>query len=1291
MTELHFQRAGNSLMLRLGDEQAFIPFASVELNKATKQRIYDDAAAYGRELFDKAFHNEQLQIALTNLPVGERLLLITEDPLVAAVPWEYLRDKDDKLIASRLNLVRCIPEALDKDDFTVNGPLKIIAVAAAPVDESPILNAERAWRNLIEAVTVAKPAKSLTITRVRPPTITQMEHVLSNQGTTIVHFIGYSTSHTGEGLLAFEDTNARSHLVSATDFANSLNTRVFLVVLDSCLSAIIAPTEFGNIARSLVHRGFPYALGMQFFLPDDAAVVMSKALYAYLLQGISVEETVTRVRRALEEPRKLANPAWLAGIPVLYTSLREQPTKPLRLTDGQPVIQPDPEQLQKTCDLTALPSVEYFVGRGKEISQVLNALMAPPAHGFVLLHGLGGIGKTAIARAVTERVGWQYQDRMLAISFETFASIDGTGELSVNEQFADRFYNRLARFYGLDPAQYSTSIDLQSAILQRRAHLRSLLVLDNFETLIDAQMRDHPIAKALASFIARLKEGDGAILLTSRIVPSADWGDCQVIYVSGLSDEAGADLFLALLPSDREHLVPPPARIALSHRVQGHPLSIRLLAGRFADESATNLATFLQQIETELKAAEQRTPFSLEDPERQRTLHACMDYSVRRLFPEQRKVLDAVSLFLAPFLPEFASYVLDDEEQTPRYLKDLVRFGLLAATVETFPEGELFLLELHPMLRWYILQHLPAPDAKLQERYGKVYEQLARQSYQLQGGYDQSSLMRYLVRQSLPDFEAALQYLPPTDRSSLAYHLAETYERLGQNRHALALYEQALEIYQELGDVRGVAVTQHAMADVLVQLGKPQEAMTLYEQSLHTKQELGDVREVAVTQANFSQLLLQQDEYPRALVMAWEAYTSLRQSGFTRDAQIMQQLLISIKGEYLGPAQFDALWQQVISNPQPDWLREVQAGSSSEEGHISAEQLKVIIANTITVMTDMPEKREEWREAMSDALQRAQGNNQAEDTGFFTAILAILDDQSPSLPEGHPHTDEINSIKAGIAAGGQGEEISVGVSGEVMQAIRDFVNAEDWDATRQVVEAQQSVLFRPEVETLFEQNIANARSAGDQRAVGLLEQHLALLRGCKTIGIAQVFEQLAAAQEEQDAEEDDLPFDAELISRSIAALMGGPQEKMAHAQYLMAQAAQTEDEELKALLNVIQLALFSKDFSQLGRDLHGVYRQAWEGIAATVEAGGVDPRLFEAMARNTLSVLGPASNRRSEWRNNLVELRNQATAQGNRNMVALTEAVIGLLDAGGNPAGLGEGLQGIYAQTWQGIVQGLPN
>ena len=303
----------------------------------------------------------------------------------------------------------------------------------------------------------------------------------------------------------------------------------------------------------------------------------------------------------------------------------------------------------------------------------------------------------------------------------------------------------------------------------------------------------------------------------------------------------------------------------------------------------------------------------------------------------------------------------------------------------------------------------------------------------------------------------------------------------------------------------------------------------------------------------------------------------------------MQQLLISIKGQELGSAQFDRLWDQLINDPQPAWLRDVQA--------------------------------------------------------------------SPP-----------------------GSGISIRVSQEVMQAILDFVNAKDWDATRKVIETQQALLFQPEMETLFEQNISQARATENLHWAELLEMHLALLRDCKANDIEAAFAKLAANEKKL------LPFDAELLPRSIAALLGSPQEKMAYMQSLMTMAKETTDEDLKVFINTIQLALFSPDFSQLGRDLKGSYRQAWETITASVEAGGVDPRLFETIASNTRTVLGPDASRRGVWRSNLAEVRNQVIAKGDRNMAALLDAVIGLLDASGNPAGLGEGLKGIYAQTWQEIV-----
>ncbi len=59
----------------------------------------------------------------------------------------------------------------------------------------------------------------------------------------------------------------------------------------------------------------------------------------------------------------------------------------IKLHTGQPTISPDPERLEATCDLTALPQAVHFVGRGKEISTALEKLLAPAARGFVLLHG----------------------------------------------------------------------------------------------------------------------------------------------------------------------------------------------------------------------------------------------------------------------------------------------------------------------------------------------------------------------------------------------------------------------------------------------------------------------------------------------------------------------------------------------------------------------------------------------------------------------------------------------------------------------------------------------------------------------------------------------------------------------------------------------------------------------------------------------------------------------------------------------------------------------------------------
>lgn len=81
--------------------------------------------------------------------------------------------------------------------------------------------------------------------------------------------------------------------------------------------------------------------------------------------------------------------------------------------------------------------------------------------------------------------------------------------------------------------------------------------------------------------------------------------------------------------------------------------------------------------------------------------------------------------------------------------------------------------------------------------------------------------------------------------------------------------------------------------------------------------------------------------------------------------------------------------------------------------------------------------------------------------------------------------------------------------------------------------------------------------------------------------------------------------------------------------------------------------------------------------------------LLEAVVSNTVAVLGPVPEQLPEWRAVVLQVKEQATQAGERELVALLEAIAGLLDAGGNPAELGADLDGEYAQVWQALLEAV--
>ena len=92
------------------------------------------------------------------------------------------------------------------------------------------------------------------------------------------------------------------------------HTSLRLAVLNSCEGARTDPTDpFAGVAETLVRRGIPAVVAMQFEVSDDAAIEFAPALYGALAAGLPIDAAVAEARKAVYTVSQLE---W--ATPVLY-------------------------------------------------------------------------------------------------------------------------------------------------------------------------------------------------------------------------------------------------------------------------------------------------------------------------------------------------------------------------------------------------------------------------------------------------------------------------------------------------------------------------------------------------------------------------------------------------------------------------------------------------------------------------------------------------------------------------------------------------------------------------------------------------------------------------------------------------------------------------------------------------------------------------------------------------------------------------------------------------------------
>jgi len=244
-----------------------------------------------------------------------------------------------------------------------------------------------------------------------------------------------------------------------------------------------------------------------------------------------------------------------------------------------------------------VPYQQPFVGREHELQVTVEALMLKGQKPIVLIVGLGGIGKTALA-CEAARICWDKRgfDNVVWISTKREEFVDGAIlDLEAFDYSFEELLNELGRELGRQFTLTGMSSREKAEAIRHLLHSRRvLIILDNLETLSDSESM---VSKFLTIFS---NQSSSKLLITSRYEVKAP--DIFAVRLVGLLEQDGLE-FLQLYSLERNIDIVTSASkadlLALYRATGGAPLAMKLLVGQLETFPLSQVIEYLQTAKPE--------------------------------------------------------------------------------------------------------------------------------------------------------------------------------------------------------------------------------------------------------------------------------------------------------------------------------------------------------------------------------------------------------------------------------------------------------------------------------------------------------------------------------------------------------------------------------------------------------------------------------------------------------------------------------------------------------------------
>ncbi|WP_149262445.1 CHAT domain-containing protein, partial [Actinomadura sp. K4S16] len=363
---------------------------------------------------ETAAHLERL---VMSSPLGSAVDVVFElDRSVADLPVELVRLAGAPLVTmSAVRVRRRVPGAGGAVVGPLPGPLKILVAVSAPDEgstRSAPLDVEAEMQAVLDAVADAHEQHGAQVRVLEVASSQQIATALQKDQYHVLHL----SAHGSPTMVELCDEDGRPEQVDAAGTVEVLRAGenpLPLVVISACAAAAATGDGGPGLAELLVERGADRVLAMQASVTDSYATSLAARFYSALAGDPSVTpaQALGRARAAVEAARQridlASRPLPEYGTAVLLSAGDDLP---LRLAGGaaQPLSQPT--RPPAGSSVAELP-LGALVGRRPQLRTTMTVLRGGPrareygAVAGVVLTGVGGIGKTALAGRAKTRLG----------------------------------------------------------------------------------------------------------------------------------------------------------------------------------------------------------------------------------------------------------------------------------------------------------------------------------------------------------------------------------------------------------------------------------------------------------------------------------------------------------------------------------------------------------------------------------------------------------------------------------------------------------------------------------------------------------------------------------------------------------------------------------------------------------------------------------------------------------------------------------------------------------------------